>query len=63
VSKNGNKGKNGYQAPPALLSPEGLQRIKEAFERRRPLTKEAARKLLVDSGIYTKTGRLTKHYR
>jgi len=50
---------------PELLSPEGLKRFKEAADAlvKRTRTREAALKLLVEEGILTKSGKLTKNYR
>jgi hypothetical protein len=58
------KAKNGNGRPPALLSPEGYARFMAAADamRRRTRTKAAAQKLLVEEGIFTKTGKLTKNY-
>ena len=58
VSANG---KNGHERPMDLSHPKSF----EAFKKTRPKTwtKESARKMLVELGIYTKTGRLTKNFR
>ena len=48
-----------------LTSPEFVKQFKKAakaFTRRATRSKEAALKVLVDEGICTPTGRLTKNY-
>jgi hypothetical protein len=57
------KAKNGNGRPLEFMSPEYVRQFQEAAERLRPRTQKAARKLLVDLGIHTKDGRLTKKYR
>lgn len=49
-----------------INSPEALEQFRIAaqeFTARHTKTPEAARKILVKEGIYTKAGNLTKHYR
>ncbi len=41
---------------------EVFRKAAEAFTKRATKSKESARKVLVAEGIYTKSGRLTKHY-
>jgi hypothetical protein len=46
-------------------SPEALERFREAakaFTKRATRTRASARKVLIDEGIYTRSGKLTKHY-
>jgi len=48
-----------------LDSPEALERFRKAakaFTLRAVKSQASARKILVDEGIYTKSGRLTKRY-
>jgi len=49
------------------LSPaDALERFRqaaEAFSKRTNRSKASAMKVLVEEGIYTKSGKLTKHYR
>ena len=48
-----------------LNSPEAVERFRKAakaFTSRAVKSRESARKVLVDEGIYTKSGKLTKHY-
>jgi hypothetical protein len=48
-----------------LSSPEAVERFRKAakaFNARSTKSQAAARKVLVDEGIYTKSGKLTKHY-
>jgi hypothetical protein len=48
-----------------LNSREAVERFRkaaEAFTTRATKSKAAARKVLVDEGIYTKSGKLTKRY-
>jgi hypothetical protein len=48
-----------------LNTPEGAERFRkaaDAFDRRACRSKESALKVLVDEGIYTKSGKLTKRY-
>jgi hypothetical protein len=48
-----------------LTSPEGVERFRKAakaFTTRSTKSQVVARKVLVDEGIYTKSGKLTKHY-
>jgi len=48
-----------------LSSPEALERFRKAakaFTTRSTKSQAAARKVLVAEGIYTKSGKLTKHY-
>jgi len=54
------------RAPIDLSSPEAVERFREAaaaFTKEGTRSKEAAIKVLVESGIYTKSGKLTKNYR
>jgi len=49
-----------------LSTPEAVERFREAaaeFTREGTRSKESAMKVLVESGIYTKSGKLTKNYR
>jgi hypothetical protein len=49
-----------------LSSPEAVERFREAaaeFTKEATRSKESARKALVEAGIYTKSGKLTKNYR
>jgi len=59
------KAKNGNGRVPEFMSPEWMERVVAAGEdrARRARTKEGALKQLVELGICTKTGKLTKHYR
>ena len=63
--KNGRR--NGRSRGPSdLTSPEAVERFREAvaiFTKEATRSKEAAVKALVESGIYTKSGKLTKNYR
>jgi hypothetical protein len=48
-----------------LTSPEAVERFRKAaktFTTRSIKSQAAARKVLVDEGIYTKSGKLTKRY-
>ena len=48
-----------------LSSPEAVERFRKAakaFTTRSTKSQAAARKVLVDEGIYTKSGKLTKRY-
>jgi hypothetical protein len=48
-----------------LNTPEGAERFRkatEAFTRRACRSKESALRVLVEEGIYTKSGKLTKRY-
>ncbi|HUY28703.1 MAG TPA: hypothetical protein VMV27_14935 [Candidatus Binataceae bacterium] len=54
------------KAPADLSSREAVERFREAaaeFTKEGTRSKESAMKVLVDSGIYTKSGKLTKNYR
>jgi hypothetical protein len=55
------KAKNGYREILDLQNPKTFELFKKAA--RRPKTKEEARKMLVEMGIHTKSGKLTKHFR
>jgi hypothetical protein len=61
------KGKiSSKKAPLDLSSPEAVERFREAaaeFTRKGTRSKESAIKVLVEAGIYTKSGKLTKNYR
>lgn len=49
-----------------INSPDAVERFREAaeaFTKAATRSREAAMKVLVDEGIYTPTGRLTKNYR
>ncbi len=49
-----------------LVSPEAVERFRKAakaFTLRSTKSQAVARKVLVDEGIYTKSGKLTKQYR
>jgi hypothetical protein len=49
-----------------LNTPEALEifrRAAAAFNKRATRSRAAALKILVEEGIYTKSGKLTKHYR
>ena len=53
-------------APTDLTTPEAVEWFRKAaadFTREALRSKESALKALVDSGIYTKSGKLTKTYR
>jgi hypothetical protein len=48
-----------------LNSPEGVERFRKAaqvFTSRATRSQASARKVLIDEGIYTKAGKLTKRY-
>jgi hypothetical protein len=50
---------------PPLDSSEAVERFRKAakaFTSRAVKSRESARKVLVDEGIYTKSGKLTKRY-
>jgi hypothetical protein len=50
---------------PELNSPEAVERFRKAakaFTTRAIKSQATARKVLVDEGIYTKSGKLTKRY-
>lgn len=52
--------------PTDLMTREAVERFRKAaedFTREALRSKESALKVLVDSGIYTKTGKLAKKYR
>jgi hypothetical protein len=49
-----------------LTSPEAIERFREAarvFTTRATKSRAEARRILVEEGIYTKSGKLTKRYR
>jgi hypothetical protein len=53
-------------AGPELNSSEAVERFRKAakaFTTRATKHRGAARKVLVDEGIYSKSGKLTSHYR
>jgi hypothetical protein len=50
---------------PEFDSPEGVERFRKAakaFTLRAVRSQESARQVLIDEGIYTKSGKLTKRY-
>jgi hypothetical protein len=59
------KGQTQSQSRPALDSIEAVERFRKAakaFTSRAVKSQDSARKVLVDEGIYTKAGKLTKRY-
>jgi hypothetical protein len=53
------------QSRPPIDSPEAVERFRKAakaFTSRAVKSREIARKVLVDEGVYTKSGKLTKRY-
>jgi hypothetical protein len=42
---------------------EWFRKAAKAFTRRATATRETARQVLIDEGIYTKSGKLSKNYR
>lgn len=49
-----------------LNTPQAVERFRQAaavFTARATRSQAAARQTLIDEGIYTKSGKLTKHYR
>lgn len=55
------KPKNGYERPLDLSHPQALEHFRKT--RKKHWTQEEARRYLVELGIYTKTGKLTKNFR
>lgn len=51
--------------PTDLNSPQAVdwfRKAAEAFTKKATATRETARKVMVDEGIYTKSGKLSKNY-
>jgi hypothetical protein len=58
VSANG---KSGHERPMDLSHPKSFEAFKKTTKKH--WTREEARKMFVELGTHTKTGRLTKHFR
>ena len=59
------KARSRVHVQPEMNSPEALERFRraaEAFTVRAIKSQATARRVLVDEGIYTKTGKLTRQY-
>jgi len=63
---NGKSKRTATKIPVDLSSREAVERFREAaaqFMKKATRSRESAMKVLVESGIYTKSGKLSKNYR
>lgn len=63
---NGKNKRSFRTSPTDLNSPEAVEHFRKAvaeFTKKAMRSKQAAMKVLVESGIYTKSGKLSKNYR
>ena len=63
---NGKNKRAATTGPADLSSPEAVEHFRKAaaeFMEKFGRSKESAMKVLVEAGIYTKSGKLTKNYR